>query len=243
MASQRMVPGPLKTLIGLPKAPPAKSTSTQITSLLEVSPGIIRSCSDRLQTVRRPVRAKGFSRSVAEAVARCRRQSSCQVYQTKWAVIRRWCSKHNISSSKTSLTQIADFLLYLRTTKGLSSSTMKGYRSILSSVFKNRDLDLSSNQDLSNLIKSFDTSKQTKVDSVSWNLDVVLKWLMGPSFESLSSMSLKNLTQKTLFLVALATAKCVSELQAIDKWIGFARRYSMLVYSWFLGQERDTFQA
>lgn len=60
MASQRMVPGPLKTLIGLPKAPPAKSTSTQITSLLEVSPGIIRSCSDRLQTVRDPSEQKVF---------------------------------------------------------------------------------------------------------------------------------------------------------------------------------------
>lgn len=37
----------------------------------------------------------------------------------------------------------------------------------------------------------------------------------------MSSSSLKDLTKKTIFLVALATARRVSELHAIDRMIGF----------------------
>lgn len=37
-------------------------------------------------------------------------------------------------------------------------------------------MDLSSNQDISNLIKSFDASKKESSSSVSWNL---LGWLAG----------------------------------------------------------------
>lgn len=43
---------------------------------------------------------------------------------------------------------------------------------------------------------------------------MVLKWLSSPVFEPLNSTSLRNLTKKTLLLVALATAKRVSEIHA-----------------------------
>lgn len=101
----------------------------------------------------------------------------------------------------------------------MSSSTIKGYVAMLSSVFKCRGLDLLSNSDLNDLVKPYDTSRQKKDNMVSWNLDIVLKWLTGPSFELLCSTSLRNLSRKTLFLVALATAKHVSEIVAINKRI------------------------
>lgn len=48
-----------------------------------------------------------------------------------------------------------------------------------------------------------------------WNVDVVLKYLVSAPFEPLEQAQMRLLTQKTLFLVALATAKRVSEIQAL----------------------------
>ena len=41
--------------------------------------------------------------------------------------------------------------------------------------------------------------------------------MRGPPFEPLSSCSLWDLTQKVLFLVSLATARRVGELQAVSR--------------------------
>ena len=42
---------------------------------------------------------------------------------------------------------------------------------------------------------------------------------MSSAFEPLESVSLRDLTKKTLFLVSLATAKRVSEIQALSKTV------------------------
>ena len=52
--------------------------------------------------------------------------------------------------------------------------------------------------------------------ALSWDLDVVLRHLMSSEYEPLEHLSLRALTKKTLFLVALATAKRVGELQALS---------------------------
>ena len=49
-----------------------------------------------------------------------------------------------------------------------------------------------------------------------WDLLRVLESLRGPPFEPLSSASLRDLSCKVLFLVSLATARCVGELQEVS---------------------------
>ena len=66
---------------------------------------------------------------------------------------------------------------------------------------------------------------------MAWNVDVVLNFLCSERFEPLSSASLKDLTQKTLFLVALALAKRVSELQAFSSNVGFTEPGAVLSLS------------
>ena len=53
----------------------------------------------------------------------------------------------------------------------------------------------------------------------SWDLDAVLRHLTSSAFEPLESVSLRTLTKKTLLLVSLATAKRVSEIQALSKTV------------------------
>ncbi|XP_064103807.1 uncharacterized protein LOC135213673 [Macrobrachium nipponense] len=224
LAQERVVSRPSQVGYRPSQTSSSVSSATQTAPLRQVSSEFVRSVTDRVQTVRKLVRAKGFSRRAAEAIANCRRSSSAKLYQSKWGVFRTWCRRHNFSSSKTSVTEIADFLLYLKEVKNLSVSTIKGYRAMLSSVFKHRGLDISSNQDIGDLIKSFNTVKVSKKDSVDWNLDVVLTFLMSSRFEPLREASLRDVTRKALFLFALATAGRVSELQAIHKEVGFKNR-------------------
>ena len=64
----------------------------------------------------------------------------------------------------------------------------------------------------------------------SWDLDVVLCYLNSPTFEPLSSASLRNVMKKVLFLVSLATAKRVGELQAVSRYVSFASSNACLSY-------------
>ena len=50
------------------------------------------------------------------------------------------------------------------------------------------------------------------------------------SFEPLSSASLRDLTRKTLFLISLATAKRVGELQALSRRVSFSSSSAGLSY-------------
>ena len=52
--------------------------------------------------------------------------------------------------------------------------------------------------------------------SSSWDLDEILEYLSGPLFEPLVDASFRNKTRKALFLLAMATAKRVGEIQALS---------------------------
>ena len=58
----------------------------------------------------------------------------------------------------------------------------------------------------------------------------MLRRLNSSLFEPLHLCSLWNLTKKVLFLVALATAKCVGELQAVSRTVSFIHQDACLSY-------------
>ena len=102
---------------------------------------------------------------------------------------------------------------------------------MLSSVFRSNLPEISSSPAIKDLICSFKV--ETPVLSVrppAWDLDVVLRYLISSTFEPLSSTPLCNLMKVVLFLVALATAKRVGELQAISPYISFALSAACLAY-------------
>ena len=64
----------------------------------------------------------------------------------------------------------------------------------------------------------------------AWDLSKVLTYLVSPAFEPLSQASFRSLTLKTLFLLALATAKRVGELQALSSIVTFVGGDACLSY-------------
>ena len=69
-----------------------------------------------------------------------------------------------------------------------------------------------------------------RVRPPTWDLQVVLWFLRSSTFEPLSSLSLRSLTKKVLFLVSLATAKRVGELQTLSHVVSFSSSGACLSY-------------
>ena len=95
----------------------------------------VHASSSCVETLRRFARASGFSRSVARRLGQARRQSSVASYQSKWLTYRRWCTDKGHSVSQPSVSKVADYLVWLWEDQGLSLSSVKAHRSMLSSVF------------------------------------------------------------------------------------------------------------
>ena len=64
----------------------------------------------------------------------------------------------------------------------------------------------------------------------SWDLSKVLRFLLSDAFEPLRDAPLRALTKKVLFLLALATAKRVWELQALSRIVSFVGGDACLSY-------------
>ena len=160
-----------------------------------------------------------------------RRPSSRKAYQLKWQVYRAWCHSHGHSVPRPSLSKVADFLCWLRSAKNLGVSSIRGYHSMLSEVFRFELPSLSSHPVLRDLLCSFCLeSAERQLRPPAWDLSLVLRFLNTSSFEPLSVAPLRALTQKVLFLLALATAKRVGELQALSSVVTFVHGDACLSY-------------
>ena len=150
--------------------------------------------------------------------------------QAKWAVYRQWCCAEGHSISRPFLPMVADFLFWLRRSRKLSVSTVMGYHSMLSAVFRFQLPEISSSPVIHDLLRSFKVEAPCAVRPPSWDLEVVLRYLRSPIFEPLASSPLRDLTRKTLFLIALDTAKRVGEIQALSRVVSFSSSSAGLSY-------------
>ena len=111
-------------------------------------------------------------------------------------------------------------------------SSILGYWSMLSAVFRFKLPEISTSTVLRDLLRSFKVEAPVRpVRPPAWDLDAVLGYLNSSTFELLDSTSLRSLTKKVLFLVSLATAKRVGELQAVSSRVAFASSDACLVCS------------
>ena len=116
--------------------------------------------------------------------------------------------------------EVADYLLWLWVSRKLSVFSVKPHRSMLSAVFRLKLPEPGDHHVLRDLIRSFAIeSPRLPQLPPSRDLDIVLHLLMSAAYEPLESLSLRALTKKTLFLVALATSKRVGGLQALFKCV------------------------
>ena len=114
----------------------------------------------------------------------------------------RWTSGHHL-------------LLYLFQDRKLQPGTIDGYRSAIADKLGNFPINVSKDDNVTCLLGSSHRDRPKGMRGIpSWNLSLVLHQLTKAPFEPLKEASLKHLIFKTVFLLALASGKCRSEIHA-----------------------------
>ena len=161
------------------------------------------------------IQEHGFSDEVAARIEAPQRSSTRAVYKSKWSIFLKWCQSHEVDFRAPSVNQIADFLLHLFKERNLQPSTIEGYRTAIADMVGNDKLNISTDENLTRLLDSFHRDRPKGRRGVpSWNLSLLLHQLTKAPFEPLRKASLKHLTFKTVFLLALGSGKRRSEIHA-----------------------------
>ena len=105
--------------------------------------------------------------------------------------------------------------MYLFEDRKLQPSTIDGYRSAIADKLGNSTLNISKDENLTRVLDSFHRDRPKGRRGIpSLNLSLVLHQLTKAPFEPIKEASLKHLTFKTVFLLALGSDKRRSEIHA-----------------------------
>ena len=114
---------------------------------------------------------------------------------------------------------MADFLTE-KFRSGLQQATIANYKSAILSIHRGFEDGSTINSDgsLSLLLDGMFNERPPERKVVPpWDLNTVLEYIKGPPFEPLSKATLKYVTLKAAFLLALASGRRCSELHAVSK--------------------------
>ena len=161
------------------------------------------------------IKEQGFSKAVAARIEAPQRKSTRSVYEAKWTILTKWCITNQVDFGSPPIKSVADFLLYLFEVKKLQPSTIDGYRSAIADKLGNTTVNISKDDNLTRLLDSFHRDRPRGRRGIpSWNLSLVLHQLTKAPLEPLKEASMKHLTFKTVFLLALGSGKRRSEIHA-----------------------------
>ena len=161
------------------------------------------------------IKEQGFSEAVAARIEAPQRGSTRSVYEAKWTIFTKWCICNQVDFRAPPIKSIADFLLHLFQDKKLQPSTIDSYRWAIADKLGNSSVNVSKDENLTRLLDSFHRDGPKGRRGIpSWNLSLVLHQLTKAPFEPLQEVSVKHLTFKTVFLLALGSGKRRSEIHA-----------------------------
>ena len=194
-------------------AQPAKSVDTALQS--DPSQKSDKSKSPCMAPRATAIKEQGFSEAVAARIEAPQRRSTRSVYEAKWTIFTKWCITNQVDFRSPPVKSVADFLLYLFEDKKLQPSTIDGYRSAIADKLGNASVNISKDDNLTRLLESFHRDRPKGRRGIpSWNLSLVLHQLTKAPFEPLREASLKHLTLKTVFFLALGSGQRRSGIHA-----------------------------
>ncbi len=187
-----------------------------------VASGSSQSKFSGVEAERQRLRQEGFSEEVIHTLQSAIRPSTASQYGRKWAVFSSWCASRQVDPYKASIAQVLGFLQSLLN-KG--SQSLSGYRAAIGRYHEGiNGLPISRHPRLTSFIAgAFKKNPPCRVLLPAWDLNVVLSVLQKPPFEPMASASIKACTLKTVFLVAITSARRCGEIQALGRKEGFLR--------------------
>ncbi|XP_071967906.1 uncharacterized protein [Engystomops pustulosus] len=197
------------------------SSGTHPTSSRERSP-ISRPSSSSKTELLRPISMdperelllrKGLSSRVVNTLQASRKPVTFAIYHKIWKKFVSFCGDKPPSQDNPNIFQVLEFL-QAGLERGLSTSTLKVQVSALGAF---HDCCLMDNR----WVKRFITASsrihpQVLTKIPTWDLTLVLNTLSKGPFEPIGNIDIRNLTLKTVFLVAITSARRLGELQAIS---------------------------
>ena len=188
----------------------------------------------RVATLKRYFRKSGFSGRAARVLSGCLRSSTSRLYQSRWQICS-WCRGRGVAPVNATVPVVVDFLIHLRHDKGLSVSAVKGYSSALNSVLALKGRDLASSREITMLRSFLRSVDPLELRPPAWGVALVLQNLTGAPYEPLRTCDERFLAQKTLFLLALASAKRIGELHALSYRVSHSRGWAEVSFSFVPG--------
>ena len=189
-------------------------TSTNVSNLSPKPRSVSSNCMD---AVNRLFRKKGFSKKSRNLLTASWRNGTQKDYSSKFKKFSSWCSRREIDTYTASLAQCADFLTSLFH-DGLQYRTIAGYRSMLSAVLPPIDnIQVGQHPYIIRLLKGVFNLRPPRVNLLpEWDLPKVLNMLQKYPFEPLRKTSLKYVTYKTVFLIAITTFRRCGDIQSLQ---------------------------
>ncbi|KAE8585826.1 hypothetical protein XENTR_v10021466 [Xenopus tropicalis] len=159
------------------------------------------------------LRRRGCSDQVINTLLKARRPGTSNTYHRIWQRFLSWAREKNLDPLQPSTPMILEFL-QAGLDYGLSLSSLKVQISALSAVLGERWAE-------DPLIEQFfkavlRVKPPVKKSSPPWDLPLVLQALSAAPFEPIDQIPLWWLSLKTVFLVAVTSARRVGELQALS---------------------------
>ncbi len=129
----------------------------------------------------------------------------------------KWCDQAHIDPAICTVSDVLSFLQH-RLDSGSCPSTLKVYVAAITAFRSPQSgQSLGRNTLVVSFLKGAKRLHPPRPPSVPpWDLEVVLKTLSQPPFEPLTSVGLKELSLKTILLLALASAKRIGDLHAFS---------------------------
>ena len=110
------------------------------------------------------------------------------------------------------------------------------YSPLPDSVLALKGRDLASSREITTLLRSFSRSVDpVELRPPAWDVSLVLQSLTGAPYEPLRTCEERFLAQKTLFVLALASAKHIGELHALSYRVSHTRNWGEVSFSFVTG--------
>ena len=159
----------------------------------------------------------GLDPSICVTLQNARAPSTRLVYSNCWAAFSLWCSDRGLDPVSCPIPHILRYLQYLFDA-GRAASTLKVHAAAI--AFNHSRIDgrsVGAHYCVTQFLRGARRLRPPRVRrAAAWDLPLVLQALSRAPFEPMAASSLKLLSIKTAFLLAVTTAKRVSELHALS---------------------------
>ncbi|XP_041446068.1 uncharacterized protein LOC121403002 [Xenopus laevis] len=144
---------------------------------------------------------------------KAQKATSSKSYHRIWHSYHTWCCEGGLPFRELDIPRILSFL-QRGILLNLKLSSIKVQISALSVLFQTR---LALHKSIKTFVQGVQHIRPPFRSPVpGWDLNLVLEALLDPPFEPMGSISESQLTKKVLFLVAISSARRVSELSALS---------------------------